>query len=106
MTDLDHKYILVGIDLFSKKVYTAPLPNKESSTVRQEIEKILYSNPKLPNKILTDNGLEFSQLSEFCEKYHIKHAKSPPYHPQTNGAVERANQTLKQRIFADGPTST
>ena len=105
LTDLDNKYILVGIDLFSKKIYTAPLESKESHWISMEISKMLYSNPHLPEKILTDHGTEFSATSKFCNEHNIKHAKSPPYHPATNGAVERANQSLKQRLFAEGPTN-
>ena len=104
ITNMDHKYILVGIDLFSKKVYTAPLENKESALVSQKIKTFLFANPHLPTQILSDWGLEFAEISRFCALHNIKHAKSPPYHPSTNGCVERANQTLKQRIFANGPT--
>ena len=105
MTNRDHKYILVGIDLFSKKIYTAPLESKDSHWISQEIQRMLYANPNLPRKILTDHGREFFAISQFCEENGIIHAKSPPYHPATNGAVERANQSLKQRLFANGPSS-
>src|SRR5437868_1075523 len=46
--------------------------------------------------ILSDNGKNF--ISEtvriLCEKFLIKHIFSSPYHPQTNGMVERLNRTL------------
>ena len=46
--------------------------------------------------ILSDNRKNF--ISEtvriLCEKFLIKHIFSSPYHPQTNGMVERLNRTL------------
>lgn len=61
--------------------------------------------------ILTDNGLEFtnrflvskkgtpcektSLLDEFCTREDIEHRHTKPYHPQTNGMVEKANDTIK-----------
>ena len=53
----------------------------------------------MPKSILTDNGLEFAEVTRLCDELGIKHLRSAPYHPQTNGAVERMNQTLKQRLF-------
>ena len=99
VTDNNNKYGLVGLDLFSKRVYAVPLESKHSSLIKCEIEKILTQNPVLPTTVLTDNGTEFAEISDFCNELGIKHSKSAPYHPQTNGAVERMNQTLKQRLF-------
>ncbi|XP_074267061.1 uncharacterized protein LOC141590363 [Silene latifolia] len=42
-----------------------------------------------------DNGTHFKAETEvILEKYKIKHHKSSPYRPETNGAVEAANRTL------------
>ena len=98
-TDNENKYAIVGLDLFTKRVYAAPLPTKHAEFVLAEIERIVFSNPFPPKTILTDNGTEFAGLQQFCHQYNIRHSQSPPYHPQTNGAVERMNQTLKQRLF-------
>ena len=106
MTDREHKYCLVGTDLFSKKIYAAPLCSKQSDEVQEQIEKIIFSQPFMPRRLLSDNGLEFVGLTPFCDEYGIRYSHSPPYHPQTNGSVERMNQTLKQRLFEVGQEDT
>ena len=99
VTDRENRYVLVGTDLFTKKIYTAPLTSKHAETISMEIERFICANPTLPTAILTDHGREFFGVTSLCESFGIRHNKSPPYHPQTNGAVERMNQTLKQRLF-------
>src|SRR5207244_3589954 len=46
--------------------------------------------------ILSDRGTHFRNelVDGLCEKFEIKHKLSSPYHPQTNGLVERFNRTL------------
>lgn len=99
-TDQENKYILTGIDLFSKKAYAHAIQSKHSEKITELIENELLRNPCMPKKLLTDNGLEFADLKDLCQRYKITLVKSPPYHPQTNGAVERLNQTLKNRLFS------
>jgi transposase InsO family protein len=47
-------------------------------------------------KILTDNGNGYRSLAwrELCVELGIKHRRTKPYHPATNGKVERFNRTL------------
>ena len=99
-TDNNNRYILTGFDLFSKRAYAFAIPSKHSQAVTDHIETAILNNPRVPKKMLTDHGLEFADLKNMCEDLHIQHVKSPPYHPQANGAVERLNQTLKNRLFA------
>ena len=99
ITSNENKYILVGIDLFSKKIYTAAIPGKFSFRIRNEIERMIFINSVLPRIILTDNGKEFSDITELCQTIGAQHNKSAAYHPQTNGCVERANQSLKHKLF-------
>ena len=106
ITENGNKYALVGIDVFSKKVYATALTSKHATIVGREIRRILMSFPKMPKTILTDNGTEFATVPILCDQLSIKHNQSAPYHPQTNGAVERANQTLKSRIYASDNETT
>lgn len=50
-----------------------------------------------PKEVVTDNGPPFGsqELQSFCESHHIKLTHTPPYHPASNGLVERAVQTAK-----------
>ena len=57
---------------------------------------------QVPDKLLTDNGLEFcgKKVKELCELFNVRHAKSMPGHPETNGCVERKNRELKNKVGA------
>ena len=49
-----------------------------------------------PQKILSDRRSHFNNnmIKKLMERFQIKHNFSTPYHPQTNGLVERFNRTL------------
>lgn len=51
----------------------------------------------IPHRVVTDNGAQF-EFADFCKNNGIKHTKSAPYHPASNGLVECFVQTLKQSL--------
>jgi hypothetical protein len=53
-----------------------------------------------PQIILSDRGTHFNNQMEkrLTEKFKINHLLSTPYHPQTNGLVERFNRTLCESL--------
>jgi putative transposase len=50
---------------------------------------------------LSDNGSSYlaSDLADWLDKQNIEHVRGAPYHPQTQGKIERWHQTLKNRIL-------
>ena len=57
----------------------------------------MFSRVGVPDAILTDQGGNFTSqlLTEIYKMLHVHPIRTTPYHPQTNGLVERFNQTLK-----------
>ncbi len=51
----------------------------------------------VPATILTDQGPNFLSkvMDELCSKLAISRLKTTPYHPETNGQLERLHATLK-----------
>ena len=50
--------------------------------------------------MMSDQGREFCNdiLKEMCYYLNIKKIRTTPYHPQSNGAVERVHQVLHRMI--------
>lgn len=92
-------WILNVIDSYSKFIYVLPTRSKEASEVYNFLLKLIRVEGA-PEIIHTDNGREFvnSQISGLCDKYHIRHLKGRPRHPQSQGQVERANQTICRKL--------
>ena len=54
-------------------------------------------------KLLSDNGSSYisGDLAEWLEDHGMDHVRGAPYHPQTQGKIERWHQTLKNRILLE-----
>jgi putative transposase len=54
-------------------------------------------------RLLSDNGSSYiaADLAEWLDGQGMKHVRSAPYHPQTQGKIERWHQTLKNRILLE-----
>ena len=55
-----------------------------------------------PEQLVSDNGPQFisEEFEMFLRSCGIKHMRSAPYHPSTNGLAERFVQSLKQSLKA------
>ncbi|XP_077222028.1 uncharacterized protein LOC143855861 [Tasmannia lanceolata] len=91
-----HEYILVAIDSFTKWVEAASYASLSSASVARFIRTNMTCRYGVPHELIPDNGSHFKkEVTHLCEEFKIKHHKSSPYRPQTNGAVEAANKTVK-----------
>ncbi len=54
-------------------------------------------------RLLSDNGASYvsGDLAKWLEQKGMSHVRGAPYHPQTQGKIERWHQTLKNRILLD-----
>ncbi|NQY62084.1 IS3 family transposase [Cognatishimia sp.] len=54
-------------------------------------------------RLLSDNGSSYvsADLAEWLQNKGMKHSRGAPYHPQTQGKIERWHQTLKNRILLE-----
>ncbi|MFC6590294.1 IS3 family transposase [Sulfitobacter pacificus] len=54
-------------------------------------------------RLLSDNGSSYvsGELAEWLNDKGMKHTRGAPYHPQTQGKIERWHQTLKNRILLE-----
>ena len=49
-----------------------------------------------------DNGGEFKKaVQKLCEKLAVKIVRGSPYHPQSQGKVERSHRALRKKISFD-----
>ncbi len=54
-------------------------------------------------RLLSDNGSSYisADLATRLEREGMQHTRGAPYHPQTQGKIERWHQTLKNRILLE-----
>jgi putative transposase len=54
-------------------------------------------------RLLSDNGSSYisEELAEWLDEQRMSHVRGAPYHPQTQGKIERWHQTLKNRILLE-----
>ncbi len=100
-----YEYILVAIDYFTKWVEAEAYTVLRAKHVAKFIETHIICRYGVPHEVISDNGLHFQgEVQDVFEKYSIKHHKSSPYRPQTNGAVEAANKNVKHILEKSAET--
>ena len=95
--------IVVVTDRLSRGVILEGLPDIRTETVANWFLKTFYRRHFLPRAIVSDRGVQFVNRfwKRLCQQLGIVRRLSTAYHPETDGATERMNQTLEVylRIF-------
>ena len=99
-TESGQKYILALGDYFMKWTEAFPLPNQEAKTVAEKLVNKVISRFGAPKRIHTDQGQNFeAQLfKEMCHLFSIEKTRTMPYHPQSDGMVERMNGSIQDML--------
>ena len=98
-TQSGHRFILVVCDYATRYPEAFPLRNVTASAIARTLLQ-LFSRVGLPEEVLTDQGTAFlsKTLKQMYSLLGIKSIRTTPYHPQTDGLVERYNRTLKSML--------
>ena len=95
-------------DDHSRACYMEVLPDEKKGTTASFLQRALLhfqSQGVQIRKLLTDNGSAYrsKEFKAMREAYGLKHSRTRPYRPRTNGKAERLIQTAL-REWAYGPT--
>ena len=95
-----NKYILVVGDIFTRWIEAYPIPDQTSSVIAHTLVYEFFSRFGLPLTLHSDQGRYFEStlMADVCSLLEIKKTRSSPYHPASNGIIERFNQTLVNMI--------
>ena len=71
----------------------------DAENVAEELVKV-FARLGIPREILADQGSSFKSklLQELYRLLHVEALRMSPYHPQTDGLVERFNKTLEDML--------
>ena len=102
ITERGNRYILVIGDYFTKWTECHAMPNMEASTVASILVEQVVSRFGIPYFIHSDQGRQFESklFSEMCKLLQITKTRTTPYHPKSDGMVERFNKTLTAMLSA------
>ncbi|XP_054277868.1 uncharacterized protein K02A2.6-like [Macrosteles quadrilineatus] len=95
---LNSDFLLV-VDAYSGWPEIIKLNSMTTSVTIKQI-KLLICRYGIPKTIVTDNGPCFTsvEFAQFCKAFGIDHVTTPPYHPCSNGQVEKYVGTMKQAL--------
>lgn len=92
------RYILVCVDSYTKRAWTKVFPTKESEPIVEFIEDTFGHEGF--QEFQSDNGGEFcsQRMKDLFQSWGVKFVHGRPYHPESQGKVERLNGVLKGMI--------
>jgi len=96
----------VAVDDHSRMAFTQMLPDQKTETTIGFLNsalKFFAAHGISVRSLLTDNGSSYRshQFRHACQQMHIKHSRTRPYTPRTNGKAERFIQTaLREWAYA------
>jgi len=100
VSESGNRFVLVFVDYFSRYVEACATPDITATTVAEKFMELIICRHGAPRLLQSDRGTDFlakifKEVTKLCGTNQIH---SSPYHPQSNGVVEKVNHTLATRI--------
>jgi transposase InsO family protein len=92
----NYKYAAVAVEYFTKWIEAKPLVSITSAPLKKFFWQNIICRFGDPREIILDNAKQFDcdLFKDFCYQMGTEAAFASVYHPQSNGAVERANTLI------------
>jgi hypothetical protein len=96
-----NRYILVVTDYFTKYSEAYPVPDNKAITTARVLVNEFICRYGVPLQIHTDQGSQFESdlFQEVCLLLGIDKTRTSPFHPSSNGQVERMNRSIKDMLY-------
>jgi len=96
------EYLHVAIDDYSRLAYAEVLDNEKASTAIAFLHRAVAffaGHGICVERVMTDNGSAYISHAHAiaCRELDIRHLRTRPYRPRTNGKAERLIQTMLRR---------
>jgi transposase InsO family protein len=93
------EYVHIAVDDYSRLAYAEVLADEQATTAAAFLRRAIAFYRRYGirvERVLSDNGSAYRSTVHAiaCRRLHIKHLRTRPYRPQTNGKAERLIRTL------------
>jgi len=99
LSDNKHKILICIIDHFSKFLHARIVESQNAREVEITLRQF-FRLVGIPQILQSDNGREFDnkRINVYLEEQQIKFVHGRPYHPESQGCIERSHKTLQEGL--------
>jgi transposase InsO family protein len=100
LTKLGNRHLITCVDYATRWIIARPVPEMSADQIVAFLYEEVILNFGAPFELISDRGASFlsETVQQFLSMNSIKHVCTSPYHPQTNGMIERIHSMVNHSI--------
>ncbi|KAG9395249.1 hypothetical protein J8273_0470 [Carpediemonas membranifera] len=100
LDNLGARYIVTAVDMFTRYTELIPVASDDARTVAQALWDRVFTRYGVPLELQSDGGPEYANsiLDAMLTELKVLRHFTIPYHPQSNGLVERRNAEIGRHL--------